>query len=290
MIDIFIIPKGRTGGTLLATMLNAHSEISMGYEIYPEMLMDSNNKYYSKNFFIETIINNNGLDETLFIKSIKEKNIKIFCARAARSGITINDILTVINKKDISFYSCESRLDFIYFLLFYQKNKFNKKYIGSKMKVKPELLFKKNPNALFLMMVRDGRDVLASRLTKGQFKTTARECAHDWVDSIKNFEFFTKNTGANSLLIKYEDLVLYPEKTLSKICKILRIQFENNMVDYLNVPQSLFENSYGHLSSSQILEGLNKKSIEKWKQILTHEQVSEFSTIANEMLVKFDYE
>ena len=54
--------------------------------------------------------------------------------------------------------------------------------------------------------------------------------------------------------------------------------------------QALFKNSYGHLSSDQILDGLNTNSIDKWKQILTHDQVSEFSAIANEMLVEFDYE
>jgi len=292
MIDLFIIPKGRTGGSLLATMLNAHSSISMGYELYPDKLINDDGTYFTIQILANLISSSRLYDsDNLNIKSIKYNNIKTFCARSARSGITLGDIVNALNffNKNTILNNLDSKLDFIDRLLIIQKNKYKKIIVGSKMKVDPYILYKRNPQAVFLMMVRDGRDVLASRLTNGNFNTNPTECAHDWVNSINDFQNFLRIPKVKGVFIKYEDLVLNSKKSLSIICELLNIEYEESMTNYLSRQQPLFMNSYGQLSAAQIQDGLNSNSIGKWKRILSKKDVLTFEMIAREKLIEYRY-
>jgi len=125
-INIFIIPRGRTGGTLLTTMLNSHSDISMGYEIYPDRLEDENGKSYIVTKLLEMLRRTKHKDPDIWFKQLERNNFRVFCARARRSGLELTDILSqieifVANKLKIN--SLYERLDFIDALLLLQARK-----------------------------------------------------------------------------------------------------------------------------------------------------------------------
>jgi hypothetical protein len=290
---MFIIPRGRTGGTLLTTMLNAHPNISMGYEIYPDRLIDEKGEPYNINNLLEILKKTEHKDSEQWIKKLERNNFRTFCARARRSGLDMHDILIQVEyfaSNNTALDLLDNRLDFIDGLLLQQAKKQNKEYVGSKMRVDPSILYKRHPRALQIMMLRDGRDVLDSRLNVGKFNTSPKDCAFDWVNSLREFEKFSKNSGALTELVCYEKLVEDPKLVISNILKKLNMPFSENILHFERYEQPLFQKPHGHLSHRQLKEGLKTDSVGRWKKNLTKEQLEEFIMIAGPTLKYYGYD
>ncbi len=292
MIDLFLIPRGRTGGTLVATMLNAHSKLSMGYEVFPDRLLDETGAPYEPSFLL-TLLDNpeTVLDTNQFASSIKN-NFGVFIMRAYRSGIQpswIKAALQELLDTGRGLQTLDDRLDFIDTLLLRQRDASGKPRIGSKMRVDPRVLHRRNPKAVFIMLLRDGRDVLASRLNVGKFNTNPADCARDWISSLSDFEDFQQQSSATSHLIHYEKLVEDPRSELGTVLASLGLDWEDSVTSYLAAPQKLFDHSFGHLSVQKIGRGLNSESIGRWKTDLNPAQLDEFLSIAGDALRRFHY-
>lgn len=295
MIDLFVIPRGRTGGTLVATMLNAHPDLSMGYEVFPDRMVDAEGKAYLANELLETVFNQEpgtDIDNSEFAASLTD-NFGVFLMRAFRSGIKpswIKEHLSEFASENRVFDEVEDRLDFIDVLLQRQMRETGKSKIGAKMRVDPQLLHTRNPNAVFIMMVRDGRDVLDSRLNVGSFNQTPTICANDWIQSLEEFERFRSQEGVTAHFVLYEKLVENPRSQLEAVLNDIGLEWNDRVTNYLDAPQELFDHSFGHLSGKQIEKGLNSNSIGRWKKGLNDEQANEFMGIAGNTMKKFGYE
>jgi hypothetical protein len=291
-IMFFIIPRGRTGGTLLATMLNAHPQISMGYEMYPHLLLCSNRHPYCLKELVTRLNKSQKNDNELWVKSLEQDNFRVFASRARRSGIEPKILLEALRnciKGGGSLTSLDGRLDFIDILLELQASNCGKQFVGSKMRVDPEDLHRRHPKAIYLMMVRDGRDVLDSRLKVGKFNTSPNRCAQEWCADLLGFEEFLKQTGANGCFVSYEKLVANPKEILTSIMGMASLPFDPIMVDFTDTKQPLFTNSHGHLSSEQLSKGLNDSSVGRWRNGLTKEEVDSFMEIAEKTMFRFGY-
>jgi hypothetical protein len=110
----------------------------------------------------------------------------------------------------------DDQLDLIDTLLIQQANAVGKPIVGSKMRVDPLILHRRHPRALFLMMLRDGRDILASRLHVGNFRQSAADVAREWSASLADFERFLQETDAMGQLVPYEALVGDPMTWLAQ--------------------------------------------------------------------------
>jgi len=277
---------------LLATMLNAHPEVSMGYEIYPDLLIGADGNPFLSTELIQRLDNSRTADNEQWVKSLEIDNFRTFASRARRSGLepqTLIDILIQFDSEGNSLELISGRMDFIEALLNRQAYEVNKPFVGGKMRVDPEILFARHPEALYFMMLRDGRDVLDSRLRVGKFKTTPESCAIEWSEDIVGFENFLKKTGAKGCLVPYEKLVENPEKVLFLIMEMAGLEFHPQMVDFANATQPLFNSSHGHLSSKQLSEGLSTTSIGRWKNGLSSQQLEEFMSVAADQMIRFSY-
>ncbi|HIB01017.1 MAG TPA: hypothetical protein EYO31_03795, partial [Phycisphaerales bacterium] len=144
----FIIPRSRTGGTLLATMLNAHPEVSMGYEIYPDLLIGADGNPFLSTELIQRLDNSRTADNEQWVKSLEIDNFRTFASRARRSGLepqTLIDILIQFDSEGNSLELISGRMDFIEALLNRQAYEVNKPFVGGKMRVDPEILFARHP-------------------------------------------------------------------------------------------------------------------------------------------------
>lgn len=293
MTNIFIIPKGRTGGTLFCTLLDAHPDLKMGYEIYPDRLCHDDGTGLNVDTQIRLLKKTKHRDPVKWINALPRNNFRVFCARARRSGIEparLLEELKLFNRTHNNIESIDDRLDFIDRLLNRQRIDSNCTYSGSKMLADPYLLHRRHPAATFYMMVRDGRDVLDSRLKVGNFKTNAKACALDWVESIENFKQFLKKTDAKGCFVPYEELVYKPQETLETILAASPINFHADMIDYLKKNPALLNAPQGHLSAKQIAKGINDQSINRWQQGLTQNDLMTFTEIAENTLKEFGYE
>jgi Sulfotransferase family len=291
-IKIFIIPRARTGGTLLATMLNAHRQISMGYELYPDKLSDERGAPYAIEDLIQRLRDSKADEPKQWLNRLDRSNFRTFCARARRSDIQPNDVLALLRSfrgAGRTLVRLDDQLDFIDMMLIHQANTVGKPIVGSKMRAEPLLLHRRHPRALFLMMLRDGRDVLASRLSVGNFRQSAAEVAREWVEALDGFKRFLQQTNAMGQFVPYEALVSDPKGSLPQIIRPLGLEFDPGMVEFERQDQALFRNPHGQLSARQLQAGLSDASIGRWKRELNLAQLDEFLAIAAPTLERFGY-
>ncbi len=289
-IGCFIIPRPRTGGTLLASMLNAHSQISFCYEIFPELLVDNQGVPFVADDLIARLDALSDLAPETVIKELKRDNFRVFAARARRSGLEPADLRMVLSGfKGITFSTDNVRLSFVEALMRFQGNKDATPIVGAKMKAASDLLISRHPEATFLMVVRDGRDVFASRRTKGNFSKTPQETAKDWIEGLEHFRTSYLNHAAKAHFVKYENLVANPKEELSKVTDLMGLDFENEMIRFEQSQQKIFLSAHGHLSAEQLKAGLNNDSVGKWSAILSSEDVAQFEETGRSQLEDFGY-
>ncbi|MEO6396483.1 MAG: sulfotransferase [Devosia sp.] len=84
------------------------------------------------------------------------------------------------------------------------------------------------PRAKFLIMVRDGRDVTASlgRRKEGDFASGLARWLRDTEASLE------QRNNADTLVVRYEDLVSDPSATIRTVCVFLGVPFVETMLDY----------------------------------------------------------
>jgi hypothetical protein len=92
-------------------------------------------------------------------------------------------------------------------------------------------------------------------------------------------------------LIKYEDLICSTELTLKKICKFLKINFEEEMLNYLEGTRDIIssypvETSKKHLS---LMKPLDAKMIDKWQTELTKKEIGTINYIVSDLAKELGY-
>src|SRR5690606_19487286 len=100
------------------------------------------------------------------------------------------------------------------------------------------------PNAKYIHLIRDGRDVACSYIdikeiqTDSQFipklPTDIKEIAKEWSDNNSRIASIQKWSPENYYMLRYEDLVTEPKDVLIKLLHFLKLDFNETMLDYFN--------------------------------------------------------
>lgn len=292
---IFLNAIPRSGGTLFVTMLDAHPQISMSYEIYEDRLSSDMGTPFTITNVLDLLnqakqggINN----DVQWIKKLPDYNLRTFLYRARRSGLTMEEIIQDLNsllKSGKNINTSIGRLEFIEYLMKHKALKFQKSFWGGKTKTDLYKLYKRYPNASFFIMIRDGRDIFASMKNNGSFNYSATQAANLWKESILNFRSFVSQTKAKAMEIPYETLVHEPAKVLAKVCSLSGLNFDNNMLSFYQSNLTLFENPHGHLSYQQLKNQLNSESIGRWRKDISDQEYNDYLRIAGDILKEMGY-
>lgn len=120
------------------------------------------------------------------------------------------------------------------------------------------------PEARAIHLVRDPRDVVLSLLARGR---SLLEGAEIWLTSVAAAHPFRAHPRL--LEIRYEDLILAPEKTLGAVCAHVGVKFDwewfrpgGAATDALGTRHSRAQNAW----QLKPHEGFSPKSIGKWKE------------------------
>jgi hypothetical protein len=160
------------------------------------------------------------------------------------------------------------------------------------------------PEAAFIHIVRDGRDVALS-LEKQWFSPGKGMAAQarlwaDFVGAARN----SAGHVSRYLEIKFEDLVLATESTLSRICQFIEVDFAPVMLSYYErTPIRLQEHEGRNLSNGFILskrDRINQQIrttqppqsdlVFGWRRRLSPEQINDFEQVAGHTLRELGYE
>jgi hypothetical protein len=160
------------------------------------------------------------------------------------------------------------------------------------------------PEARFIHIIRDGRDVMVSvRSLWFRPGDTVEACAEDWMSRVTR----VRELGAavpHYREVGYEALVQRPAETLAEICRFLALDFEPRMLRYhRRAAARLGEHQARYTADGQLLvskadrvrnqrfvmEPPQEDRIGRWKTELTEEEVRRFEADAGGWLDRLGY-
>jgi len=144
------------------------------------------------------------------------------------------------------------------------------------------------PQAKFVYMIRDGRASAFSNVLYDNYsKSTFDGHLKKWVVYNKKVSSSCERLGEQSCLrVKYEDLIIYPEKILRQVITFLNEKWTNNLLKhnyYFN--KSLL--NVNEWSSKQIVRSINNDSLFSWKNKVNISK--HHLDLIKDLFDKFDY-
>ena len=140
------------------------------------------------------------------------------------------------------------------------------------------------PDAKFIHIIRDGRDVACSTMPLSFGPNTVFASARRWRRSVMHGLRFAEANNGLIYALKYEDLVVDPEKHLREICHFLGEEFEPAMLEFYKKPGEVLHH---HQNTAR---QVNTSRKDRWKRELTRRQVRVYEAIAGDVLGKLGYE
>ncbi len=251
---LLIVGVGRSGTSLLHSMLNAHSKI----DLIPEI-------NYIRRFLIR-----DGL------KKFKNKNdLSIFLSNDARIKRLKLDLRNFVDDIDISI----NNLGPVLYAKIFQKsaNKSTTVYVGDKDPRSIEYLpaiSRILPSVKFIHVLRDPRDVVLSKI-KANWSANRSILTNIFAGTVQlKLAVHYQNLFPSSIIqIRYEDLVTNPKSVLEKICSLLNLDYEAGMLDYQKSAQTLIA-ADEYAWKKETLQPIISNNINKWKTDLTKFQIN----------------
>lgn len=143
------------------------------------------------------------------------------------------------------------------------------------------------PNMKIIFIVRDGRAVAASQL-KGKFGTANIYFAGEkWVKQVQTQRLYYEKNKKTCYWVRYEDLVVAPEKYLHDICNFLGETFDESMLKFYETKNYIQKKN---VFNENTFKKLDSDIINKWKGILKPYQINVFESVAGKSLEEQGYE
>lgn len=192
-----IIGAGRGGSSLLAGLLDSHSKLEVGFELFAI-------KYLMGKSFLDRIFQRKKFiihDRTGAFKNACIRESKKFPGKLWGNKITTEQIFGL---EDQNIANPKEKVDII------------------------DFFFRKSMNDIkIIFIIRDGRTCVCSKVKRtGQPFVLACE---RWNFSVQVYRYL-KESHNNNINVKFEELLKNPRQVLENICGFLSIPFEEKML------------------------------------------------------------
>jgi len=160
------------------------------------------------------------------------------------------------------------------------------------------------PEARFVHMIRDGRDVALSLMPLSFGPSTVAEAAELWRKRVSAGRQQAK--GANHYLeISYEDLILQTEPVLRRVCEFIELEFDPAMLSYhLRASDRLREKARdlpkadgraqpaeARMASHALAsEAPRSDRVGRWRREMDPADVATYERVAGDLLAELGYE
>lgn len=270
---LFIVGVGRSGTTLLSLMIDSHSKLAIPYE---------------SNFFVrfyQEIDRFGDLNQEANRKAMVQEILK-------QVTITRWDYAPTLENIDLD--RCTTFPGAIAEIYGLYAKHLGKQFWGDKspgytphMDVINELF----PNAYFIHLIRDGRDVTTSTLNQGwwsasDFTTTIR----GWRRDVHQARAFLNRLPSERWLeVRYEDLVSNPQPIIERICTMLDLPFEPSMLEAYSQNARRKVKDMVDGEHAKLLNKPSASNAYKWRQSLPQTDQAIAEAEAGDLLKELGY-
>ena len=146
------------------------------------------------------------------------------------------------------------------------------------------------PQARFVHIVRDGRDVALSHKTYPFGASNVGECARQWVRDLHvNLKMGAIVGPQRYLVVRYEDLIIDTEPALRRICDFIGVPYSPQMLEYGKMVDTKIPQDRRWLWPL-LDQSPAKSNVHRWKTHMSTTERIVFERTANRMLREFGYE
>jgi hypothetical protein len=282
---IFILGNNRSGTSLLRLMLTVHPDIVIPPESHFFLWLKDKYNNWNKDFNLDSFIEDLFQSTKFETWAIEKQELKKYLLKNIPK--TYAELISSI----YIFYGLKRKERFVYW--------------GDKNSLwieKLDDILDIYPNAFFIHIVRDGRDIACSYraiMNKNlnhikyapSLPTQISEVAELWSKNVLSVDRFLNKTDRNKkITLKFEDLVSNNAKWISKILKMLNLDMHEECLNYykkevfFDYEPKDFENW-----KEKIKEPPDTKIIGKHKTLLSDEEIETFNNTGSEALTRFNY-
>jgi hypothetical protein len=290
--DPLVFPCGlsRSGTTLLATILDSHRDISLGYELIPPWmpaplellaLLDEGIKL--------------GGSAELAGKTLRDAghpDMGKFIMRCFRAGLTEADLRAVMGalaqEGCPAIETIEERLRIAHRIAARKRDIRATRYYGFKLNMSAfELAYGLFPNSRLVYIVRDPRDVVASQIQR-KFDRSVEDICRAWKRYTTSLDrFITAHPDAGHV-IRYEDLVETPEVTIRSMFDFLPMEIDENVFRFYESAASVHRS--GHPNAANLKRDFFTASIGRARHELEASVIAQIEDFCADGMESLRYE
>ena len=265
---VIVLGVGRSGTTLLRVMLDRSSEIAIPYESF---FVTPLAHRHGRRPNIERFLDDLGRFYQLYEWGISPEDVR----PKLRDGMTTGEAIAAVFEV-------------------YAEHEGKPRW-GDKTPLYMQhlpLLERLFPDALWVHLVRDGRDAALSFLelpegfsgkTWAQPRTTAQFAAR-WRTEILSARKLGEHVGGRYLELRYEDLVAEPERELRRVCEHASLPWEPALLDHTGVSKVAEMPEHRNIAQPPT------PGLRDWRSQMSREDALGFEQVAGDVLRGCDYE
>ncbi|MEW5803128.1 MAG: sulfotransferase [bacterium] len=265
----FIVGTQRSGTTLLRLILNSHSSIAVPEEAA---------------FFMPLFNWKKILDPRPLPLPVRQNLLNYLINNYQFAKWKLDEsLLQPILENDFSY---KQVVGFTY-KTFAQK--YGKSICGDKSPAfirKLKILSEAYPNAKFIHIVRDGRDIYLSFKKKNHpAASSVPGSALEWNVKLSLISRGLEAQRDSVIEVRYEDLLQNPLQVIKRICTFLGITFENEMLEYWKRSSEFIDQQHSDL----IFKPIQASNTSRWKTLMSQTELAQYEFFAKKKLKEYGY-
>src|SRR5262245_41161412 len=269
----FIVGCGRSGTTLARAMLDAHPEFAVPFESYfPVWFARRKQRYETPD----------GFAQEAFVDDL------LVHPQFARWAMDEADVRAAFARDMPASFADAIRTSFRIYAQAHDKPRYADKTPVFVLHI--PMLSQMFPEAVFVHLVRDGRDVVLSRTQVAWGSRRFRFETLVWHEQVMRGRADGRRLDpARYLELRYEELVDDPERAAKQMCDLIRADFDPAMLHYYERSQSIVDEQPFPEEHRNLLRPPTK-GMRDWRTELSSDQLALFDVLAGDVLDEFDYE
>ncbi len=145
------------------------------------------------------------------------------------------------------------------------------------------------PDARFVVLVRDGRDVALSVMKVPFGPNNVWAAARSWAHAIRQGRDAAERYPGRVLTVRYEDLVERPEEEVRRVCGFLELEYTPELLAIEETdPSKVVEDQAAWFTN--VWAGITTDAVGKWRREMSAEDEALFESVAGDELDALGYQ